>query len=149
MLTAELAQAYAHAVYTVWINETEIRLPAWGESTELLQLLRAEDVASCALITAFNPHGRKTDAAENRRLQQQLIQAVINRWRYYSAAGSDPAGQWSAEPSLLILDIDLEQARALAEAYRQNAFLYGEADRTKLIAVDTSQQPLLDVHQYP
>lgn len=145
MITPELAIAYAQARYTVQVNGREIILPAGGNSDELRDLLCAEDVASCALVTAFNPLGHKTDMAENRRLQHQLVQTAARRWRYYSAAGSDPAGQWPPEPSLLILDIKLEQARELARAYRQNAFLYGEDGRTKLIAVDASQQPLLDV----
>lgn len=80
-----------------------------------------------AFLTAYNPLPRNLEDVENQRRQQRfLTQLEREGWTFYPGEGRSDDGSWPPEPSVLVLGATLEQATALAAAYEQLAFVYGE-----------------------
>jgi hypothetical protein len=125
-VTKELLDAYYATEYRVSTPEGTISLKADTQSDQLRDLLKANGVASCAFITAYNQYSIQESDEVNQRRQAELEETVSKYWKYHKGEGVDPTGQWAAEPSLLILGIDYEEAKGYAVG--QNAFLYGNAD---------------------
>lgn len=65
------------------------------------------------------------NAAAHARLGAELAAAG---YRVVEGAGEDPDGRWPAEPSYLVLGMDLEAARELGRRYGQNAIVWAGAD---------------------
>jgi Protein of unknown function (DUF3293) len=82
-----------------------------------------------AFITAFNPYSEMLSADEN-DLRHKLLVEKINQLNLatYDGFGSDQAGDWPIEKSLLILDINKSEAIKLAKDFGQNAILWIEED---------------------
>lgn len=101
-----------------------------GASSGALGDLYAEaGVSQAAYVTAFNP-GSETqsadvNAAAHARLGAELAAAG---YRVVEGAGEDSDGRWPAEPSYLVLGMDLEAARELGRRYGQNAIVWAGAD---------------------
>lgn len=81
------------------------------------------------LLTACNPRSQRFSKAANRRLRHQL-EALVQRRGYASLPGygTDPAGRWGVEESLLIFGMGAAEALALARRFGQNALLLIAAD---------------------
>jgi hypothetical protein len=94
-------------------------------------MLRDTGARCAALLTAFNPGGRRQAPFRNRQSQQRLQRELL-RDGYVVLAGrnEDPRGRWPMEPSLLALDLPLMRARRLAARHGQLAFLWMEEDGT-------------------
>ncbi|MEO8313918.1 MAG: DUF3293 domain-containing protein [Pseudomonadota bacterium] len=87
-------------------------------------LLRVRSADCAALITAFNPQGRRqTDAAN--RAAQELLKRDLDASGLPCLRGrnEDSAGQWP-EDSFLVLGLTLPTAHTLAARYGQLAFLW-------------------------
>lgn len=91
--------------------------------------MRNEAFCQAAFITAFNPYSEMLSADEN-DLRHKLLVEKINRLNLasYEGFGSDQAGEWPREKSLLILDINKSEAIKLAKDFGQNAILWIEED---------------------
>jgi len=140
-ITAGLSNAYFSSKYVVHYGQKEIKLQALGTSEELRKLLQKHNAHSCAFITAYNPDGIDTDIETNETNQKMLLSEVTRNWEYYSGYGVDQKERRKPEPSLLILGINLEEARKLSHRYHQNAFLFGSVTgRTELIATNPDDQ---------
>ena len=100
-------------------------------NTALTDLLRSLNAAGAAVITAFNPHGRRQDDALNRAAQKQLLSDLRSAgYALLPGRNEDPAGVWPVEESFLVLGIGLPAARMLAARYGQLAFLWSAANAT-------------------
>jgi hypothetical protein len=111
-------------------------------SAALADLLRSRNAAGAAVITAFNPHGRRQDEALNRAAQNQLLcdlRAAGNA--LLPGRNEDPAGGWPVEESFLVLGIGLPTARKLAARYGQLAFLWIDAANAMPRLVETAASP--------
>jgi alpha/beta superfamily hydrolase len=127
-----LTQARQHAAYRLADYSVETALGTRAIAIdrgdpELDHALVASGIrANWALITACNPLGLPPGEAENRERQAQLAaQIATDGHTALPALGGDPAGQWPAEPSLLLVDPPAGYAEALAHHYVQNAILIG------------------------
>jgi hypothetical protein len=93
-----------------------------GQRCEALALL---GIARCAFITAYNPLGEPTDEAINVRRQQDFARMLTQRGLVWlTGAGCDPKQEWTAEPSLLVRDLALDEAKAIGRQLRQNAIVW-------------------------
>lgn len=120
-LTPELIQAYERAAYVLDAG-TVLRIGS--RSGDVDRLLQAHGAASAAFVTAANPRGEERASAANEAAMAELRASLA--WPWLSGEGRDPAGRWSAEPSLLILGISRGEAEALGRRFEQNAIVYVE-----------------------
>jgi hypothetical protein len=133
---ASLLAAYNATHYRVFAPGSAITLRINACSTPLEKLHAAHDVRSSAFITAYNPMSETTDVAINRAAQQALLTTLENAGvTWIEGEGVDPAGEWPAEASVLALGIGLDQARDIARAYRQKAFVFAGADAVPQLIV--------------
>jgi hypothetical protein len=95
-------------------------------SAALDELLSIEGAMTWAYITACNPHSTKMPSALNAGWMCELESAVLAAgYRFFRGEGVGQAGDWPAEPSLLILGIDMPSAMQLAREFEQNACVFG------------------------
>jgi hypothetical protein len=87
-------------------------------------------------LTAYNPASRKLDKEENVRRQRELIDAVRDRGlAFLEGEGIGADTRWPAEPSILILGIESDAARALGRQFGQLAIVVGRAGQpARLVA---------------
>jgi len=126
-MTADLRAAYLRASYCIFAQAGDIAIRINEASPALDELLVARGVATAAFITAANPASVRLDdavnAARNEALQAEVAAAG---YTWMAGEGRDPAGEWQAEQSLLVLGITRETAVGLAGAYGQNACVFCE-----------------------
>ncbi|MBA2354092.1 MAG: DUF3293 domain-containing protein [Acidobacteria bacterium] len=102
------------------------------EPSAALRVCHDEFAVRCsAYLTAWNPRSQPTARDVNRAAMQRLEADLhAQRLPYLQGIGVDPAGDWRAEPSLLVLGADQGTALVLAQRYAQHAILCTEADAT-------------------
>ncbi len=100
-------------------------------SRELARLYEETGASSAAYLSAWNPYSEIAPAEVNAAAQAALeaklagiAPAVAPGW------GADPSVAWPAERSTLALGLSLDEARRLAEAFRQNGFVWCGPDAT-------------------
>lgn len=87
-------------------------------------------------LTACNPASRRRPAAANRRAARRLAAALARRGlRALPAVARADAGDWPAEPGLLVFGIGRRGAAALGRAWRQNAILQAGRRGVVLVAL--------------
>jgi 5'-3' exonuclease len=104
-------------------------------SAELAEWFQTNNENQAAYITAWNPFGKKISDNENYIAEHKLITEIESRDLFYlRGESSDPSGSWPGEPSLLVLGISLESAKALVKRYHQDGFIYiGDDTKPQLI----------------
>ena len=127
--TPELEAAYRATTYRVFLPEGQFELRIDQPSPQLADWLAAARVPAFAVITAFNPGGRRLSDDDNLGRQSALeCDLLEGNYEPYSAENrpDDPAAP--VEESCFVPDITREDALALADDYEQNAILWGGAD---------------------
>jgi hypothetical protein len=120
--------AFRAAKYYFSSPDGQVLVKVDEPNTALADLLRSCNPAGAAVITAFNPHGRRQDDALNRTAQNQLLSDLRTAGHtLLPGRNEDPAGVWPIEESFLVLGIGLPAARMLAARYGQLAFLWADA----------------------
>lgn len=138
-ITESLSNAYFRTKFQIFLPEITIELSARCGSIALYEIHKSFNVSTSAIVTAYNPYGQLTDRSINELNQQKLEDEVTQYWDYLPADGSDPGGEWPAEPSLLILGIPLEEALTLGRRFKQHAIFFAsnsEDDITSEWVVD-------------
>lgn len=126
----ELESAFRRARYRVFAPAGELLLRVDQPDVKLAELL-ANSAGTAALLTAFNPHGRRQAPFRNRRSQQLLMRTLKQQGRImFAARNEDPRGRWPVEPSLLVMGMLEKDARRLAARHGQAAFLWIETGGT-------------------
>jgi hypothetical protein len=117
--------AYRQADYRV-VDREFIGLLRIGEaSDDLRAIFRCHAVDCAAFITACNPLGQRVSEAANRDAMDRLCRTATDRGiAYLAGLGTDPAGLWEGEPSLLLLGLPREAAAGLGREYAQNAIVW-------------------------
>ena len=91
---------------------------------------------SAAVLTAWNPYSKRTRKPENRHAQERLVREFDRQQlSHYPAYGADPAGEWPAEDSRLVVNISLPAATALARRFRQNGFVWAAGDGLPMLVL--------------
>jgi hypothetical protein len=119
-----LVAAYNAALYVVF-GEPEIVLRVGEPNAALDALLAARRAATAAFITAANPRGRRRRLVEN-VVAFKALKSTLRRSGYvfFEGEGRDPGGEWRPEGSVLVLDIERDEAEVLGRRYGQNAIVY-------------------------
>jgi len=97
-------------------------------SEPLAKLFQRHQTNCAAFITACNPFSHKLDETANATRQAELAKELAQRGLSFVAGeGGHPSEGW-AEPSYLVLDLSLEDAKALGRHFEQNAVVWCGAD---------------------
>jgi len=106
----------------------------WGErqftmrvderSDALADCQRTQGVQCSAFVSAWNPRSEQQSAVVNAAAHARLLAMLKDEgYRWLPACGQDPAGQWPAEQSLLVLGIATDAAIRIGRVFDQNAIL--------------------------
>ena len=126
-LPADLVMAYRETefVLDIGVEECVVRIPS-GVPKSLTKFLKSQKAKTWSIISAYNPYSRKLSTDENQRRESLLQQLMaVSQCKFYPAVGRSVAGDWQ-EPSLLVLDLSYDMARAIGTAFGQNAVVFGE-----------------------
>lgn len=125
-LPAELFQAFTETHYIVH-HEPPFTMNI-GVFCPDLEKLMAERKALCAaFITAWNPFAQQLTNTENEARQQTLKDNLTERGQVFiDGIGQHPGNGWPGEPSVLILNMGREAAKALVGQYEQLAFVWAD-----------------------
>ncbi len=124
-----LTLAYERTVYEVYDRQSKIQIYIGKYNSQLNQLLINYHCYNWAIVTAVNPYSQCLISSENLQRQQKLRDYLQTRkFTTFAAAGADPTGVWSPEPSLLILGIDRAEAITIGTLFEQNAIVWGIRD---------------------
>ena len=131
-----LWDAYRRTTYLAHTPNGDIRINPGRRSPALDGLLNERRLREWAYLTAYNPASRKLDKEENVRRQRELIDAVRDRGlAFLEGEGIGADTGWPAEPSILILGIESDAARALGRQFGQLAIVVGRAGQpARLVA---------------
>ena len=122
----ELEGVYGRALYRVDASSPFV-LRVGQFSDALKALFELKNCRSAAFLTAFNPQSVKTTDTLNTHAQNQLKFKLSNAgllWIPGMGLDADPRSSWPAEPSVLALNITLDQATVIAKEFNQLAILW-------------------------
>lgn len=119
-----LYQAYRATDYRVHAP-SPFTLRIGAQSADCDALLATHGLTSAAFLTAWNPFSQPLPDAENRAAQARLAADLdMVSTAIFPGEGKGEIGDWPPEPSLFALGITDTDATRLAQAYRQNAYLW-------------------------
>lgn len=145
--TPELLQAFKETDYILH-SEPPFAMRIGQACPELMTLMAQHKAQSAAFITAWNPWSQALPDAENEARQNTLKAQLSQRGLpFVDGIGQHPSNNWPGEPSVLILGLDREAAKALAKAHEQHAFVWVGSDGVAELvwpqhSDTTDQQPL-------
>lgn len=122
-----LRRAYESTTY--WVDDGPrgrfaIRVGARSDDADAL--LAAAGADAWAFVTACNPRSVVLADADNAARMAQLAQALRSRgFAHLAGASVADAGDWPAEPSLLVVGLAEDEAVALARGFGQHALVVG------------------------
>lgn len=97
----------------------------------LRDLFDEHAASSACFVTAYNPFSQLIYTRENEERQLKLISIVEESgWPWVRGEGSDPTGQWPPEPSILVLQLNADEAETLGARFGQNAIVWIDSDFT-------------------
>jgi len=133
-LNLELVNAYLETDYKVFASEGDTKERAFtmrvGHACEsLAHLFQERGIQCAAFVTAYNPYSTAHEDQDNETRQASLLQTLDqHKVIYRLGEGRHPLGRWSAEPSVLALNLPLDASKRLGMRFRQNAVLWCGAD---------------------
>ncbi len=136
-LDPDLIRAYERTDYVVF-GEPELVIHVGELNPDLDALMEADGTLTAAYLTAANPDGEQQSEAENREAAEALLaHPLLMLLPKYEGEGCDPLGKWPAEPSVLVLGIEREDAESIGISCAQNAIVFiemGKAPELVLLA---------------
>ena len=127
--TTELEAAYRATTYRVFLpgGLCELRLELASET--LRNWLETAGAMEFAILTAHNPGAKQLDQENNMARQSQMeIELLEAGYEPYAGENEADTGDWPAEETCFIADIELAEAKTIAANYGQNAIVHGAAD---------------------
>ena len=126
MIPDHLLQAYRRTGYVVLLPQGEVVLRIDENSPPLDALLDAWGYPCWAFITAYNPGSRLDPAGNDARHTHLLREIEARRLPSFPGRGIGCDGRWPVEESLLVLGLDVADARTIGKAFGQLAVVAGE-----------------------
>jgi hypothetical protein len=121
-LPQALVTAYFSTNYIMRIDDKEVVMKVTGDIPPPLSSL----AQPWAIITAYNPYSAEHTETENQAAQNRLTDMLtLHGYQLLPAAGRSSDGNWE-EPSILVLGISYEMAKAFGSCFQQNAIVFGE-----------------------
>jgi hypothetical protein len=120
--------------FRVWLAEPVV--PADRD-----QLVALTPSGTFAVVTPFNPHGRKVSAAENEaRLRQQEAELAALGLPHLRVDGLAPDGNHCEEG--YAIDLPRAEARALAQRWGQSALFWFDGVAFWLVPAEVTAEPV-------
>jgi hypothetical protein len=128
--------AYRRTTYVVHTSHGDIPIRPGRRSLALDGLLNERRARDWAFVTAYNPASKPLAHEENARRHQELADTVRDRGlAFLDGEGVGEDERWPAEPSILILGIEPDDARALGRQFGQLAIVVGRTGQpARLVA---------------
>lgn len=124
VIAPSLVQAYTETEYMVY-GDSPMILQVGKSSPALSKLYQDYALDCCVFITAWNPFSRAVDDQINNSLQARLKNDLSDQGlTFIDGIGRHPSGNWTGEPSFLVLGLPLEAAKNLGTRYQQNAVIW-------------------------
>ncbi len=124
-MNESLLNAYRNTTYEVHADGRTIGIRI-GKHCAALDDLLGDAARSWAFVTAVNPESRVLPEAVNAERNAELKREIERcGWSFWPGVGRPDGGDWSPEPSFLVVGISREQAAALGARYGQNAVVWG------------------------
>lgn len=100
-------------------------------SAPLAELLDRAALDCAAYLTAWNPQSVPQSEERNAIAHRHLVYEIESRaWPYFRGCGLDPSGDWSAEHSVLVLDMPVEDGCDIGRRFGQAAIVVADATAT-------------------
>lgn len=117
---------YRATAYRVADGSHRFTIRVGERCAPLDELLAEHGTEEWAYVTAYNPGGRRADAAANTAAQERLEATLRETSRpVLRGEGAGDDGHWPPEPSLLVLGLSRADAVALARRFGQVAIVAG------------------------
>lgn len=125
-LPPELLESYRNAEYVVF-GDPELVLRVGERNAGVDALLEENDARTGAYVTPANPRGELWSREENLAVLESFHHSLRDtKYTCYAGEGRDPNGEWVAEPSLLVVGIELDEAKEMGRRLEQNAIVFVE-----------------------
>jgi hypothetical protein len=126
-MTSSLDGIYRSTTYRVLIaGDAPIDLRIGEPSARLDLVLVSHGADAWAFISAWNPASRELPPAQNDARHAELLAIIGERgWSCLDGSGIPADSDWTAEASVLVLGISLDEAVALGRRFGQNAIVAG------------------------
>ena len=131
-----LEQAYLHTTFHVNVFGEKVVRPG-RRVPDLEKALSLWPASRWAIITAYTPQSRVLSDVENTE-RNIALKRRVNDLMSFSALGVGSVGDWTPEPSLLVLGISRGKAVALGREFGQAAIVVGtRGERAELVWCNT------------
>lgn len=122
----ELLGSYLSTTYVVHLPEHPVAIRVGERQPALDALLVAHGAGAWAFVTAHNPASLRVGDDENAR-RQCALEAELRACNlaFVRGEGIGDDADWLPEASVLVIDISLEDAVALARRHGQSAIVFG------------------------
>tara|TARA_B100000029_G_C17087344_1_gene782858 strand:+ start:101 stop:565 length:465 start_codon:yes stop_codon:yes gene_type:complete len=128
LITQELIQAYEETDYRV-SGTLSFILKIGKENKELRYLFDKHGYETAAFLTAFNPYSELVVATQNEAAHKHLTEDLSKKSvMVLEGVGQDSKKKWLPEKSVLVLGLTMGDARDIGNKFRQNAFVWADAD---------------------
>jgi hypothetical protein len=103
-------------------------------------MMSMSHVRCAAFVSSANTRGVATPENE-KRLAEFLLRGQLDdlnetgKYRVFLGEGRDPDGKWTAEPSVLIMGIERDEAESLGRRLEQNAIVWIEKGKAPELVV--------------
>jgi hypothetical protein len=126
-MTSSLDARYRSTIYRVFIaGDAPIDLRIGEPSARLDLVLESHGAEAWAFISAWNPASRELPPAQNGARHAELLAIIRERgWSCLDGSGIPAHSDWTAEASVLVPGIALDEAVALGRRFGQNAIVAG------------------------
>ena len=99
------------------------------ESKELRGLYDKYGYQTAAFLTAFNPYSEPATSTQNEAAHKHLMEDLSKKSvMVLEGVGQDSKKEWPPEKSVLVLGLTMSDARDIGNKFRQNAFVWADAD---------------------
>lgn len=123
------AQAFESAHYEITAPDGRTVVLRIGLHDNLDGLLLQCNARSIAILTAWNPGGKRIADSQNERAQARLHERIRTlNLRMLNGRNLDPTGVGPTEPTCVLLDASHAQTQALASLHDQLAYVYASLE---------------------
>lgn len=141
MITKDLLDSYKKTHFSVNGPTGTFILRTDCYSAELEASHKRNYVRTSAYITAHNPASEpQTDIWNSDAQKAMEAEVAASGFKTVPGSGIDPNNEWPAEPSILILGIDKDDALDLGKRFGQNALLFSASDAIPTLIFPTLPQ---------
>src|SRR5690606_38120104 len=125
MIPDPLLTASHETHYVVFSPTASFSLRIGRYSADLAKLMSKHRANTVAILTAYNPGAAAVDIKTNSDAQKRLLDSIqMQNVAYFFGENIPADADGPLEPTIVVIGMQLEQARVLAEQFKQLAFVF-------------------------